>query len=284
MGKFNHKILITFFSFLCVIVILYYRRSNPRDFVDMWVGKTMILPQANYMGTEYEKKYLYNAKYKLLVYLDSTGCLSCKLQLSEWKKYISLLKQNGVSVLFYFGNVDKNQAISLFKNENFNYPYFLDKNDSINLLNKIPDDNVYRTFLLNRSNKVIAIGNPIINPNIKKLYWGIITKGHGEKKQNTNFSISPTKINLGQIALGKIVSKNILIKNTGKNNLVIDDIGVSCDCIKLSISKHVIKGGQSANLKVIYHATKEVDFFETIHIASNAKPNLPKIEVIGRVI
>ena len=32
----------------------------------------------------------------------------------------------------------------------------------------------FQTFLLNKNNKVMAIGNPILNPKIKELYMKII--------------------------------------------------------------------------------------------------------------
>lgn len=58
--------------------------------------------------------------------------------------------------------------------DRFKYPVCIDKEDSLNKLNNFPHNMAFQTFLLNKNNKVMAIGNPILNPKIKELYMKII--------------------------------------------------------------------------------------------------------------
>jgi hypothetical protein len=53
----------------------------------------------------------------------------------------------------------------------FNYPAFIDEKDEINSLNQFPSGNrQFQCFLLDKENRVEIIGNPILNPQIEKLY------------------------------------------------------------------------------------------------------------------
>lgn len=50
---------------------------------------------------------------------------------------------------------------------NFTYPVYVDKQDSIAKLNRFPLESNLHTFLLDKNNRVIAVGNPVYNPKIK---------------------------------------------------------------------------------------------------------------------
>ena len=58
--------------------------------VDSWVGKEILFPS----GMQFSNKESNNvdfdvqSPYKILVYVDSTGCISCKLKLAEWKVFM----------------------------------------------------------------------------------------------------------------------------------------------------------------------------------------------------
>lgn len=62
----------------------------------------------------------------------------------------------------------------ILKRDGFGYPVCIDQSDTFNKLNHFLDEMAFQTFLLDRNNRIIALGNPVLNPNIKKLYWNII--------------------------------------------------------------------------------------------------------------
>lgn len=79
----------------------------------------------------------------------------------------------------------------------------------MNLLNHFPIDDSFRSFLLDRDNKVVIIGNPIHNPNIKKLYEKIICSkslDYNEKRAQTQVQFDQSVVNLGNFK--KKISRN----------------------------------------------------------------------------
>ncbi|MDR2410159.1 MAG: hypothetical protein LBE13_18905, partial [Bacteroidales bacterium] len=56
----------------------------------------------------------------------------------------------------------------------FDYPIIYDKHNSFDKLNHFPPL-PYRTFLLDKDNKVILVGSPINNPKLLEIYMNIMT-------------------------------------------------------------------------------------------------------------
>ena len=54
------------------------------------------------MGKDTACNYLLNKKYKILLYVDSTACTECKLQLYEWYKLIKGKSKYTDSLSFIF--------------------------------------------------------------------------------------------------------------------------------------------------------------------------------------
>ena len=173
-----------------------------------------------------------NSRYTILSYIDSKGCISCKTKFKEWKDFILYLddmSSNLVSVLFYAAPMDYDEFKYILKREDFNYPICIDKEDSLNKLNSLPDDMDLQTFLLDKDNKVLAIGNPVLNPKVKDLYLRII---RGESPQApsdagtpvTTVSVSSTEADLGTFPWQEPQTCTFTLRNTGDRPLVIHDV------------------------------------------------------------
>lgn len=65
----------------------------------------------------------------------------------------------------------------------FEHPIFYDTLNKMEKLNHFPKNNTFRTFLLDKNNHVILVGNPIGNKTLWNLYKQIITR---EIKENEN--------------------------------------------------------------------------------------------------
>jgi hypothetical protein len=145
-----------------------------------WLGKSVVFPDIHPIVIRPKTidtiNHIVNndKKYKILLYTDSTGCTGCKLQLHIWMTYIKELDSK-VDFMFYFYPKADNSIISLLRYEFFNYPVFIDKNNKLKKLNRLSDNPSFQCFLLDRNNKVLAIGNPANNPQIWELYKKIIT-------------------------------------------------------------------------------------------------------------
>jgi hypothetical protein len=141
--------------------------------VKEWVGKTIQFPDVDSfcLGNENSLPPLpgESKDYKILLYVDSTGCTSCRLRLDLWNIYLKELGEK-VDFLFYFYPKTENELVSILANFQFNYPVHIDKQDKLNKLNKLPVNQLFQCFLLNKDNKVVLIGNPVYNPEIWALY------------------------------------------------------------------------------------------------------------------
>ena len=185
----------TFFVIISILLFCISCKENNKQLddatkiVNEWTGKTIQFPNNLYctsMGENYPCIDLYSDKYKILLYVDSLGCTSCHLKLSEWKRIMaesdSLFSRKIEFILFFQPKkVDKEELQIIFKENEFNHPVFIDQNIEIDKLNKFPSKIEYQCFLIDNDNRVIAIGNPSLNHEIWILYKKII-----EEKMNEN--------------------------------------------------------------------------------------------------
>jgi hypothetical protein len=119
--------------------------------------------------------------YKILLYVDSIGCMSCRLRLGEWKKIIeradTLFPEKPEFILIFQPKYGKDKEIKQqLKQNGFIYPVFIDVDDKTFILNNFPKEDKFQCFLLDRDNRVVLTGNPVFNPAIWELYKQIILK------------------------------------------------------------------------------------------------------------
>ena len=76
--------------------------------VKEWQGKQILFPE-NIVFTRFASDttnfVIPTSDYKVLVFVDSIGCTSCKLQLSRWKEFIRYtdsISQKNIPFLFFF--------------------------------------------------------------------------------------------------------------------------------------------------------------------------------------
>ena len=227
--------------------------------------------------------------YKVLVYVDSIGCTSCKLQLNKWKKlieYTDSVTQQQVPFLFFFHAKDYKEIRYLLRRDDFDRPVCIDIDNSLNKLNHFPSDMTFQTFLLDKNNKVAVLGNPVHNPAIKELYLKHITgKGNPSKKiLLTTAEANQTEIDFGTFDKSEIKEATIEIKNSGDNSLVIVNVGTTCGCTAATYDKHPAKPREILRVK-IKMTPKDTGFFtEVVNIKCNSINNRPiKVKIKGHV-
>ena len=160
------------------------KENNKEKFallVQEWQGKEIVFPQDmafTRFVTEPVDYRIPDAEYKVLVYVDSVGCTSCKLQLPKWKELIAHVDSatNGnVPFIFVFQSKDDRELRYILKCDNFDRPVCIDRNNRFNSSNRFPQDITFQTFLLDKDNKVKVIGNPVHNLAVRDLYLKQIT-------------------------------------------------------------------------------------------------------------
>lgn len=111
-----------------------------------------------------------NAAYKLVIYADSTECSRCYLShLEHWDKYISLERSSkGEFVCLFVIEARKRDIPIVASMAKIKHSLFLDENFSIRHSNpQIPQENMFHTFLVDKRNKIIFVGNPLNNAKIE---------------------------------------------------------------------------------------------------------------------
>ena len=158
--------------------------ENASKIVKEWTDKEIKFPQGityTSLAEETASVDLYSDNYKILLYVDSTGCTNCRLNLSGWKKIISesdTVFSKPPEFIFFFNPKQKNERElqHIFLGNGFKHPVFIDKENEIDKLNKLPKKPAYQCFLLDKDNKVIMVGDPSTNQGIWTLYKKVITE------------------------------------------------------------------------------------------------------------
>ena len=108
-----------------------------------WKGREILYP--NDMHFFMQGRDTLNADsicmYKIITYIDSIGCMSCKLGLSQWQDFavnVDSIFPNTVHFQFVFQPYKLNEIRLLLKRERFNHSVYIDKNNKFNKLNKFP--------------------------------------------------------------------------------------------------------------------------------------------------
>lgn len=260
--------------------------------VNEWQGKQIVFPE-NLIFTRYLTDttdfQIPQSDYKVLIYVDSIGCTSCKLQLHKWKQlieYTDSATQGKVPFLFFFHPKDAKEIRYLLKRDGFDRPICIDLEDQLNKLNKFPANMTFQTFLLNKDNKVAVLGNPVHNTAVKDLYLKQITGQDNPNKDipKTTAEATETEIDFGTFDKSEIKDIVIDVKNTGDNPLVIVDVSTTCGCTAATYDKQPAKPGEALRVG-IKMTPKDTGFFdEVITIKYNSINNQPvKVGIKGNV-
>ena len=257
--------------------------------VNEWNGKEIKFPARSVFtiqGKDTVKLEFSNVDYKVVTYIDSVGCTSCKLQLSRWKKLVEevdSLTNGRVPFLFYFHPKDREELRYLTRRDDFTYPVCFDERDELNRLNQFPTDMTFQTFLLDKDNKVVAMGNPVHNPKVKELYLSLITGSRSSKSsgQTTQVFVDQTELDFGSFLKEEKQERSFVLTNTGKGLLVIQDIITSCGCTKVEYSKEPVRPGATLEVKVIYEAEKAEHFNKTVTVYCNTEDSPLRLTVKG---
>jgi len=266
------------------------RQTEAEKIVKKWVEKEIQFPEeyaCSILGRDTVSTLcadLFNTEYKVLLYVDSVGCTSCKLKLFQWNQLIeesdSLFKEK-LSFLFFFHPKDKKELQFLLKQDRMNYPVFLDSGDKINQLNHFPEQQLYQCFLLDKDNKVILIGNPTLNPKVWELYKERISGEKINKENTTSIEIDHTKHDFGNIPLGESRYAAFQLKNTGSSPLTINHVATSCGCTSVDWDKKPVDPGKSTEIKVEMKPDEVGRFNKTITVHCNIEKSSVKLTVSG---
>lgn len=135
---------------------------------------------------------------------------------------------------------------------------------------------------LDKENKIVAIGNPIENPNVKKFYLKLLTG----KEQETSAVITKVELSTQELDFGTFPKEEqrtgeILFKNVGDKPFVIHDVVTSCGCTKVDYPKTPIPPGGTLKFTITYEADSTDYFRKSLKVYGNMAGSPVKIAVRG---
>ena len=272
------------------------KRIEAEQIVKEWLGKKILFPENSKCSVQRKDttiafcKGLFDTEFKVLLYADSAGCSDCRLKLFEWENLIAesdSLFHGKLNFLFFFQPKNSNSRdleFIIHKNR-FDYPVFFDVNNKLDRLNHFPKDVSFQCFLLDKNNKVLMIGNPILNSKIWKLYKEQIT-GKNQVDSMLHTTVEPNKMvhDYGSIKKGIKNRAEFLIKNTGSQPLVLYRVSASCGCTEVEWEKQPIKSGMYAKVKVELTPEETGFFNKTLDVYGNMELSPLTLKITGNAV
>lgn len=168
------------FLLLLILVFVESCQNRTEKIVKHWLGKDMTLDVTSEMIAFGEQPMKLESEFYVLSYVDSLGCVSCKMGLPKWKAfsaYIDSISQEHIPIVFVVQESVRRNVLYSMKADNY-YPDYVvvDKKDRFRNEYNFPLEHDMQTFLLDKTNKVVAIGNPINQEKILSLFVGYVTK------------------------------------------------------------------------------------------------------------
>ncbi len=168
------------FLLLLILVFVVSCQNRTEKIVKYWLGKNMALDVKTEMVAYGKQPMKFDSGFYVLSYVDSLGCVSCKMGLPKWKAfsaYIDSISQEHIPIVFVVQESVRRNVLYSMKADNYFPDYVIvDKKDRIRNEYNFPEEHDMQTFLIDKTDKVVAIGNPINQEKVLSLFVGYVTK------------------------------------------------------------------------------------------------------------
>lgn len=164
-------------------------KNQSKEKVKAYIGKKIILPEDSLIHLKddnvlpIEESNLHSNEMKIVTSING-NCHICVYNLDKWKQeLIKKINSKKLKFIFYLYTDDYGLfKESLYYKISGDYPLLIDTTNAFISDNDLPKmDNRFHTFLLNKNNEVILVGNPLQNIKIKNLYFEEINKRLGKQ-------------------------------------------------------------------------------------------------------
>ena len=166
---------------ISIILLLSCTERHRKKQLEQLFSTEIILPDTSSLFNKALDSINLDIPAKMLVYFDAETCASCALsRIWEWDEvsHITQTSNGKYQTLFIF--TPKQKDLSTVKRvfqgihmEN-KLVYIDDRQDFITNNPTIPEDAMFHTFLLDRKNKIVLVGNPVHNEKLWELYKNTI--------------------------------------------------------------------------------------------------------------
>ena len=232
-----------------------------------------------------------NTDFTILTYIDSAGCTGCLMKLPLWNKFLYSLDSitaadTEINAVIVVNGKDNRELSYIIKRDDYQYHVINDINDSLQRINRFPDNPMFRSFLLDKHNCVVAIGNPVYNHAVADLYRSVISGCRTFSKSGSQMiAVNNTKYSIGDVSLGECRTCNFLLYNESDSIVTIKDIVSSCHCTEAIVSDSIIPSGVHFPIQITFREDSVIgDFIRTVNIFYHGFENPTILEISGTVI
>jgi hypothetical protein len=124
-------------------------------------------------------------KFKIVTYING-DCPSCVAELDLWENFILKIEQkNYVKFIIYLRATNIELLMENCRLlSNSSVTVVEDKDDLFYKENSLSDHKMFHTFIVNQDNKILLVGNPILNKNLETLYLKLLNNEISEYKRH----------------------------------------------------------------------------------------------------
>lgn len=175
-----------------------------------------------------------NNKYTIITLIDTDNCPLCQLHLKEWETFMAKLQSRSAkNIGFVVVMCGDNHGDRLSMSQ-FNFPVIYDLQYEI-MRGNSEIFSISETILLDEDKRILAMGNPVLNPKIRKIYSELIELNEdnplGKNEFNSAIHFVDNSKNLGVLYSGDSVSITYTCINHDSVPICFEDIVTSCGCI-----------------------------------------------------
>lgn len=250
-----------------------------------WTGREIVFPDSMRLagGGVFVKE---PSDFTIVAYYDSVGCTGCRMKLPYWNEFMNSIDSvnEGYDIqLILIINADNDAKISeLINKSGYEHILLVDEKDSFNKANGLAEDYNLRAFLLDRDDRILAIGNPVDNVPLGKVYRDIISDDmRGEDDRHSPESHT---YDFGPVGKDQTVTHEFLLTNEEDDTLRIRRVATSCECTNARVSADVIPPHSSYKVSVSFRDTVAGEFFRTVRVYFKNKTPEVQFELSGEVI
>ena len=170
--------------FICLFVMMFIscnkaREKDIAEKIDKMRDERITIPfdkLSCYFSDKLNDSVYHGHEYKYVFLADSNECASCMVNsLYDYIEYIEQITKGRKEKLgFYFIFSPKPNDLAKVRNKvlhsNINYPVYIDSATFFIKENRhIPSESMFHTFLINKYDSVVLVGNPVKNKKINDL-------------------------------------------------------------------------------------------------------------------
>lgn len=176
------------FACICLVISSCKNDAEIRNTLQKMYGMEILFPKRGIvkMSKDNTNIYnIYNEDNKIVVYVDSSFCTGCTMRkIGEWNRYKKDIKDHIFTIYII---LEKNQSLddieNLYYNSDVLYPIIVDTCYMFRKMNpRLPKEDIFHTFVLNNENKIVFVGDPIVNQNVEKLFSDFIANERKKHK------------------------------------------------------------------------------------------------------